>query len=113
MHSRRWAITRPGPTARRWPPACAWPPSWVWPWAGGTEDDLQALTKLLQAFDLPVHIPCSDADWAVMEETVGLDKKSTGDSISLILLEVMGKAKAVKMKKTEVLAQLDALYGRV
>ena len=79
---------------------------------GGTEDDLQALTKLLQAFDLPVHIPCSDADWAVMEETVGLDKKSTGDSISLILLEAMGKAKAVKMKKTEVLAQLDALYGR-
>ena len=80
---------------------------------GGTEADLQALTKLLQAFDLPVHIPCSDADWAVMEETVGLDKKSTGDSISLILLEAMGKAKAVKMKKTEVLAQLDALYGRV
>ena len=27
-------------------------------------------------------------------------------------LEEMGKAKAVKMKKTEVLAQLDALYGR-
>ena len=80
---------------------------------GGTEDDLQALTKLLQAFALPVHIPCSEADWPVMAETIGLDKKGAGDSVSLILLEEMGKAKAVKMKKTEVLAQLDALYGRV
>ena len=79
---------------------------------GGTEDDLQALTKLLQAFDLPVHIPCSDADWPVMAETIGLDKKGTGDSVSLILLEEMGRAKAVKMKKAEVLSQLSALYGR-
>ena len=79
---------------------------------GGTEDDLQALTKLLQAFDLPVHIPCSDADWPVMAETIGLDKKGAGDSVSLILLEEMGRAKAVKMKKAEVLAQLSALYGR-
>lgn len=79
---------------------------------GGTEDDLQALTKLLQAFDLPVHIPCSDTDWPVMAETIGLDKKGAGDSISLILLEEMGKAKAVKLKKTEVLSQLSALYGR-
>lgn len=80
---------------------------------GGTEADLQALTKLLQAFDLPVHIPCSDTDWPVMAETIGLDKKGAGDSISLILLEEMGKAKAVKLKKTEVLSQLSALYGRV
>ena len=80
---------------------------------GGTEADLQALTKLLQAFDLPVHIPCSDTDWSVMAETIGLDKKGAGDSISLILLEEMGKAKAVKLKKTEVLSQLSALYGRV
>ena len=79
---------------------------------GGTEDDLQALTKLLQAFDLPVHIPCSDADWPVMAETIGLDKKGAGDSVSLILLEEMGRAKAVKMKKAEVLAQLSTLYGR-
>ena len=79
---------------------------------GGTEDDLQALTKLLQAFDLPVHIPCSQADWPVMAETIGLDKKGAGDSVSLILLEEMGKAKAVKMKKAEVLSQLSALYGR-
>lgn len=79
---------------------------------GGTEADLQALTKLLQAFDLPVHIPCSDTDWPVMAETIGLDKKGAGDSISLILLEEMGKAKAVKLKKTEVLSQLSALYGR-
>lgn len=80
---------------------------------GGTEADLQALTKLLQAFDLPVHIPCSDTDWPVMAETIGLDKKGTGDSISLILLEEMGKAKAVKLKKAEVLSQLSVLYGRV
>ncbi|WP_294511879.1 3-dehydroquinate synthase [uncultured Intestinimonas sp.] len=80
---------------------------------GGTEADLQALTKLLQAFDLPVHIPCSDTDWPVVAETIGLDKKGAGDSISLILLEEMGKAKAVKLKKTEVLSQLSALYGRV
>ena len=79
---------------------------------GGTEDDLQALTKLLQAFDLPVHIPCSDNHWPVMAETIGLDKKGAGDSVSLILLEEMGRAKAVKMKKAEVLAQLSALYGR-
>ena len=79
---------------------------------GGTEDDLQALTKLLQAFDLPVHIPCSDAEWPVMAETIGLDKKGAGDSVSLILLEEMGRAKAVKMKKAEVLSQLSALYGR-
>ena len=79
---------------------------------GGTEDDLQALTKLLQAFDLPVHIPCSEAEWPVMAETIGLDKKGAGDSVSLILLEEMGKAKAVKMKKAEVLSQLSALYGR-
>ena len=79
---------------------------------GGTEDDLQVLTKLLQAFDLPVHIPCSEADWPTMAETIGLDKKGAGDSVSLILLEEMGKAKAVKMKKAEVLSQLSALYGR-
>ena len=47
-----------------------------------------------------------------MAETIGLDKKGAGDSVSLILLEEMGRAKAVKMKKAEVLAQLSTLYGR-
>ncbi|MBM6975686.1 3-dehydroquinate synthase [Intestinimonas butyriciproducens] len=79
---------------------------------GGSEEELLSLTKLLQAFDLPVHIPCSDTDWAVMVETIGLDKKGAGDSIRMIFLEALGRAAAVKMKKADVLEQLAALYGR-
>ncbi len=59
------------------------------------------------ALGLPTHISCG---WNDIVEAVGLDKKSAGSQISLILLEKMGHAVAVKMEKDAVLRTLKAVY---
>ena len=61
------------------------------------------LTALLERFGLPTCIDCTHQQYA---DAVGLDKKGAGDSISLILLESMGKAVIRKMPKAEVLGLL-------
>ncbi|MDE6281997.1 MAG: 3-dehydroquinate synthase [Oscillospiraceae bacterium] len=82
------------------------------------DDDFQPFLALLKAFDLPDHIAIDNCtlegvdDWNLVVETVGLDKKSAGDSITMIFLEKMGKALPVKMKKDDVLDNLGAVYGR-
>ena len=63
----------------------------------GTKERIEAL---LNAFSLPVSIPCTAEEYTA---AVGLDKKGAGDQISLILLESVGCAVARKMSKREVL----------
>ena len=58
---------------------------------------------LLGCFGLPVSIPCTHADYAA---AIGLDKKGAGDSISVILLEEVGKAVAHPMPKAKLLEEL-------
>ena len=79
---------------------------------GAAGRDLQALTGLLTAFGLPAHIPCGAEDWGLVAETVGLDKKGAGGDISLVLLEEMGRAVPVKVKKADFLDKLSQLWGR-
>ena len=59
-------------------------------------------------FGLPIDIPCS---WETMVEAVGLDKKRSGDSITLILLTRLGRAVPHRMKKDELLALLEPMCG--
>ena len=59
------------------------------------------------ALGLPTRIGC---DWDTIVEAVGLDKKSAGSQISLILLDKMGHAVPVKMEKDAVLRTLEAVY---
>lgn len=73
------------------------------------DDDFGAFLDLLSAFDLPDRMEC---DWETLTRAVGLDKKSRGDDITLILLERMGKAILKKMLKEDVLQNLEAIYGR-
>ena len=47
-----------------------------------------------------------------MTEAVGLDKKRTGDSITLILLERLGQAVPRRMKKDQLLELLEPMCGR-
>ena len=61
------------------------------------------------ALGLPTYISC---DWDTIVEAVGLDKKSAGSRISLILLEKMGRAIPVKMEKEAVLRTLETVYKR-
>lgn len=63
----------------------------------------QRITTLLKSFGLPTAISCSHTEYAA---AVGLDKKGTGDSISLILLTDIGSCVARKMPKVEVLKLL-------
>jgi len=67
----------------------------------GTKERIAALLK---RFALPVAIPCSMADYAA---AVGLDKKSAGKDISLIVLERMGHAAARKMPRAELLDRVE------
>ena len=61
----------------------------------------QAITALTEKFGLPADIPCP---WNIMAEAVGLDKKRSGDSITLIFLSQLGTTAPTKMKKDELLA---------
>ena len=58
------------------------------------------------ALGLPTYIPCAPADYAA---AVGLDKKGTGEDITLILLAALGRAIPHKMPKPELLKLLRQL----
>lgn len=72
------------------------------------EDCLPALTALLTAFGLPTRIDCTrDA----LERAIGLDKKSAGGDITLILLEELGRAVPVRLPRADALKKLEAVSG--
>ncbi len=86
---------------------------------GITPDDaVQPIMDLCAAFGLPIHISLGetgdemDRNWETVVETVGLDKKNTGDRISLVLLSALGHAVTPKMTRDDVLESLAAIYGR-
>lgn len=62
----------------------------------------------VEKFGLPIDIPCP---WETIVEAVGLDKKRSGDSITLILLTRLGRAVPHRMKKDELLALLEPMCG--
>lgn len=66
----------------------------------GTAERVRALTG---AFGLPGAIPCTAEEYTA---AVGLDKKGSGEEISVILLEEMGKAVPHRMTKTALLEEL-------
>ena len=82
------------------------------------DDDFWPFLNLLKAFGLPDRIPIdswSDEGtkaWNLVVETVGLDKKSAGDDITMVFLERMGHAVLKKLPKEEVLGNLAAIYAR-
>ena len=69
----------------------------------------EAIVALTQRFGLPADIPCP---WATMAQAVGLDKKRAGDSITMIFLSQLGQTTPTKMKKDELLALLEPMFGR-
>ena len=69
----------------------------------------QAITALTEKFGLPADIPCP---WNIMAEAVGLDKKRSGDSITLIFLSQLGTTAPTKMKKDELLALLKPMFEK-
>lgn len=77
--------------------------------SGGDDSGIRELVELLKAFRLPTRIDC---DWNTLVRAVGLDKKSTGDDITMIFLKRMGEAVPVRMKKEDVLRNLEAVFGR-
>ncbi len=66
----------------------------------GTADQIAALCS---SFRLPVAIACSREDYAL---AVGLDKKGTGEEITVIFLCALGEALPTKMDKRELLKLL-------
>ncbi len=76
---------------------------------------VEFLTALCRDFGLPTAIPLGasgeewEAGWQIVAQTVGLDKKSTGGDIQLILLDTLGAAHVEKLDKEEALAQLRAI----
>lgn len=77
------------------------------------------LTQLCQAFGLPTHISLGesedelDRNWEIVAQTIGLDKKSAGGDIGLILLDTLGAAHVEKMSRDKALDALAALYGQL
>ena len=69
---------------------------------------VEQIQTTVQKFGLPIDIPCP---WETMVEAVGLDKKRSGDSITLILLTRLGRAVPHRMKKDELLALLEPMCG--
>ncbi len=68
----------------------------------------QEVREAVRCYALPEKIACTmDA----YRGAIGLDKKGEGDEIHLILLEEMGAAKAVKVKKQRLFALLGEGYG--
>lgn len=70
---------------------------------------VERIQEILEKYDLPLDIPCP---WDTMTRAVGLDKKRTGDSIHLIVLEKLGRAVRRKMTRDELLGLLEPMYGR-
>ena len=70
---------------------------------------VEPIVALTGKFGLPSDIPCS---WETMVEAVGLDKKRAGDGITMIFLSRLGETAPTKMKKDELLALLEPMFGR-
>ncbi|MCD8144457.1 MAG: 3-dehydroquinate synthase [Oscillospiraceae bacterium] len=68
----------------------------------------EQIVRAVRQFGLPDWIDCSMEDY---RRAVGLDKKSTGNQITLILLEEMGKTKPTRLSREQVL-ELIAPYGK-
>ena len=64
----------------------------------------ERVEALVSAFGLPTRIPCTQADYAA---AFGLDKKGTGEQITLVLLEDLGRAVLHRMSKRELLGLLE------
>lgn len=64
----------------------------------------ERVEALVSALGLPTRIPCTQADYAA---AVGLDKKGTGEQITLVLLEDLGRAVLHRMSKRELLGLLE------
>ena len=72
---------------------------------GVTPPDLpRRISDVCAALGLPTSIPCSMEDYAA---AIGLDKKSAGADITLILLDKMGHAVPHKMPREDLLALLE------
>ncbi len=77
---------------------------------GITDPDApDAIEGILTPLGLPTRISC---DFAAIEKAVGIDKKSAGDKVTLILLEKIGVARPLKLPKAEALEILAKMYGR-
>mgnify|MGYP000873199547 CR=1 FL=1 len=74
---------------------------------GVTPEGLSSrIACLVRAFGLPDAISCSMSDYAA---AIGLDKKGTGDSITLILLSALGAAVPTKLEKRALLRLLEGM----
>ncbi len=72
---------------------------------GVTPPDLPGrISEACAALDLPTRITCSMDDYAA---AIGLDKKSAGADITLILLDKIGRAVPHKMPRRDLLALLE------
>ena len=67
------------------------------------------VTDAVASIGLPTAIPCTPDDYAA---AIGLDKKSAGSQISLILLKEMGRAIPYKIPKADLLERLRFLSVR-
>jgi 3-dehydroquinate synthase len=63
----------------------------------------EQITQAVAQFGLPTEIDCSLEDYRA---TVGLDKKSAGDQITLILLSKLGETAPTRMKKDTALEHI-------
>jgi len=64
----------------------------------------ERIAVLLCCFGLPCAIDCTMAQYAA---AIGLDKKGEGGEISLIVLELLGRAVVCKLPKAELLGLLE------
>lgn len=71
----------------------------------GTDARIQ---KLLEQYGLPTAIDCPLDAYA---QTIGLDKKSDGGAISVILLSNLGQAEIQKMEKTKLLTLIRTILA--
>ncbi len=67
------------------------------------------IESVLASLGLPTHIDC---DFEHIEKAVGIDKKSAGDSVTLILLEKIGAVRPMKLPKSQVLETLAGMNRR-
>ena len=67
---------------------------------------LWALGPVLESFGLPISIPCS---WEDARRAIDLDKKGSGEEITMVLLREIGRAVPRKVRKEEILRLLAPL----
>lgn len=69
----------------------------------------ERIISIVKQYGLPDRIACSMEDY---RGAIGLDKKGAGNDISLIVLPELGKAKACRMKKEELLDRIQEVEAR-